>query len=76
MLDDFRELELLDGRSRELRKARPQDKGHEREVRAFVEAVRRGSPPVPLAEVANVSAATLAVVESLRTSATVLVSPD
>ena len=46
---------------------RTQDKGHDAELRSFLEGVRTGEEPVSLDEVRNVSIATVAVVESLRT---------
>ena len=67
VLGDYRELELFDERSKDSKKARSQDKGHNEELRRFVEGVREGRYPVPLEEVANVSLATVAIVESLRT---------
>jgi hypothetical protein len=56
-------------------KSRAQQKGHREEVVAFLEAVRTGQPSVPLPELANVTLATLAVVESMRTGAAVAVRP-
>jgi polar amino acid transport system substrate-binding protein len=73
ILDDYRSLELSDGRKRDCRKRRTQDKGHEQEIEAFVAATRAGEPPVPLAEVANVSVAAIAIVESLQTAAPVAI---
>ena len=71
VLDDYAALALYgaDGIHRE---SRTQDKGHTGEVHAFLEAVRHGEQPVPLDELANVSLATLAIVESLRTGAPVV----
>jgi len=48
------------------RKCRTQDKGHRAEIAAFVDAVARGELPVSLDELANVSTAAIAVVESLE----------
>nr|MDQ3849861.1 Gfo/Idh/MocA family oxidoreductase [Actinomycetota bacterium] len=67
VLDDFRTLELLDGRSRRQRKLRAQDKGHRGELSAFVSGVRDGRHPVSLDEVWNVHLATFGIVESIRT---------
>src|SRR5579884_2018919 len=72
VLDDYRELELYGPRAQRV-KGRGQEKGHREEIAAFVAAVRSGQPPVPLTEVANVSLATIAVVESMRTGAAVRV---
>jgi predicted dehydrogenase len=67
ILDDYVSLELLDLAGRTHEKARSQDKGHRAEIRAFVDGARSGRPPVALEQIENVSLATLAVVESLRT---------
>lgn len=77
LLDDYLRLELhASGRTAEHRKAKTQDKGHRAEARLLLDAIRTGaSSPISLDELENVSAATLAVVESLRTGATISV-PD
>jgi predicted dehydrogenase/threonine dehydrogenase-like Zn-dependent dehydrogenase len=67
VLDDYIALELLDGQRRKKRRLRTQDKGHRQEIVAFLEAVRTGRPAVALSTIDNVTLATLAVVESLRT---------
>jgi predicted dehydrogenase len=76
LLDDYLALELhAAGRRPEQRKARARDKGHREEIRRMLAAIRSGGPsPIPLDELENVSAATLAVVESLRAGVTVSVS--
>jgi predicted dehydrogenase len=68
VIDDFKALTLSrGGRARSPRLA-GRDKGHAAELRAFVDAVRSGGePPIPYAELMNVSWAALAAVESLRT---------
>jgi predicted dehydrogenase/threonine dehydrogenase-like Zn-dependent dehydrogenase len=76
IMDDYRSLELYDGADVEQQRVGTQDKGHYAEVAAFVEGVRAGRPPVPLAEVANVSLATLAIVESMRTGVPVRLTTD
>jgi predicted dehydrogenase len=48
-----------------------QHKGHQEEIAAFLEGIRTGEAPVDLEEIVNVSVATLAIVESLRTGETV-----
>jgi polar amino acid transport system substrate-binding protein len=76
VLDDYRRLELYDGDRRiRVEGSKQQDKGHREELRAFVESVRTGEQPVPLEQIANVSLAALAVVESLRTGTTVELRP-
>ena len=74
ILDDYLALELLGPSGRERKKLRTQDKGHRAEIQAFVDGVRRGEPPVPLAEIENVHRATFAAVESLRTGHAVTVA--
>ena len=73
ILDDYRSLELHQNGQIHKQESRRQDKGHQHEVRAFVDAVLSGVPPVALDEIENVSLAALATVESLRTGATVAV---
>jgi predicted dehydrogenase/threonine dehydrogenase-like Zn-dependent dehydrogenase len=71
ILDDYRSLELFGADGKESRGGRGQDKGHRLEVEAFLRGAEQGQAPVPLSEVANVSLATLAAVESLRTGQTI-----
>jgi hypothetical protein len=74
ILDDYRSLELFQDRFHK-RQSGKQDKGHVNEVREFLDGIRLGTSPIPLDELANVSLAALAVVESLRTGATVRIGP-
>jgi predicted dehydrogenase len=73
ILDDFRMLELYGEDGRREHDARRPDKGHREEVQAFLGAIRSGRSPASLDEIENVGLASLAVVESLRTGATVSV---
>ncbi len=66
ILDDYRELELFEPTGSRKQGGRTQDKGHREEIAAFVRGAERGEFPVPLEEIANVSLATIAAVESLR----------
>ncbi len=77
LLDDYLRLELhAAGRRADERKHKTQDKGHRAEVRFLLDAIRAGGPsPISVDELENVSAATLAVVESLRTGVGVSI-PD
>jgi predicted dehydrogenase/threonine dehydrogenase-like Zn-dependent dehydrogenase len=68
ILDDYRSLDLFGPTGKRTSRPRQQDKGHQQEVEAFLRGIEHGVPPVALDEIANVSLATLAVVESLRTS--------
>jgi predicted dehydrogenase len=76
LLDDYLRLELhAGGRATERHKARTQDKGHRAEARLLLDAIRRGGEsPISMDELENVSAATLGVVESLRTGETISVT--
>jgi predicted dehydrogenase len=74
ILDDYRSLELFGTDGKESRGGRGQEKGHRFEVDAFLRGAEQGEAPVPLGEVANVSLATLAAVESLRTGQTIRVT--
>jgi predicted dehydrogenase/threonine dehydrogenase-like Zn-dependent dehydrogenase len=68
VIDDFKAVTLSkDGRARSHKISR-RDKGHSAEIEAFFSAVRRGGPPpIPYSSLLNVSWASLAVMESLRT---------
>jgi predicted dehydrogenase/threonine dehydrogenase-like Zn-dependent dehydrogenase len=74
ILDDYRTLALFGAEGTENRGGRGQEKGHRFEIDAFLRGVEQGEPPVPLGELANVSLATLAVVESLRTGQAIQVN--
>jgi predicted dehydrogenase/threonine dehydrogenase-like Zn-dependent dehydrogenase len=74
ILDDYRTLELFGPNRKDKRGRRTQDKGHRQEIASFLRGIERGEPPVPLAQIANVSLATLAVVESLRTGQSIRVA--
>jgi len=76
ILHDYRSLELFGPAGKRRVRPRRRDKGHSQEVDAFLRAVESGEPPVALDEVANVSLATLAVVESLRTGRPVRLESD
>jgi predicted dehydrogenase/threonine dehydrogenase-like Zn-dependent dehydrogenase len=67
ILDDYRALELFGPSGKREAREKKQEKGHRQEIEAFLRAVEHGEPPVPVQELANVSLATLAAVESLRT---------
>jgi predicted dehydrogenase len=67
VLDDYRSLDLHGTSTTRRREGRRQEKGHQQEVIAFLEAVRTGTSPVPLKSVGNVSLAAFAAVESMRT---------
>lgn len=71
ILDDYRTLTTYEGHARNTSSLKTRDKGHRAEIAAFMAGARAGIPPVSLVEVANVSLATLAVIESLRTGTVV-----
>jgi predicted dehydrogenase len=68
VLDDFRALETVhDGRRKTVKAA--QDKGWKDEWVAFTKAIREGGePPIPYEQLAGVTKASFAAVESLRNS--------
>jgi predicted dehydrogenase/threonine dehydrogenase-like Zn-dependent dehydrogenase len=72
-IDDFRVLSVIvNGRTTSRKAVGGQDKGHKAEMAAFVAAVRgRDAPPIPEAELFETSLATIAVIESLQSGATV-----
>ncbi|MGJ3261539.1 MAG: bi-domain-containing oxidoreductase [Rhodospirillales bacterium] len=65
-LDDFRSLTLAAGGNVKTSSA-TQDKGHGQQLAAFVKGVAEGVPPIPEPELIETAAATIAVMESLRT---------
>ena len=68
VIDDFRALQISrGGRSRRTR-SRKQDKGHRREIEAFVDAIREGGDvPVPFEDAQRATLVTFQIAESLRT---------
>jgi predicted dehydrogenase len=75
-LHDFRRLDAtINGRTRTTKSS--QDKGAAALVRAFLDATRNGTaPPIPLDEIATVTAATFAIEDSLRTGLPVRLCQD
>jgi predicted dehydrogenase len=67
ILDDYLTLELHEAEHTSRSRRSHRDKGHRQEIAAFLTAVRTGQPAQSLEEIDNVTLATLAVVESLRT---------
>ncbi|MGH9431795.1 MAG: bi-domain-containing oxidoreductase [Terriglobia bacterium] len=68
IIDDFKKCVFFDSHHRGALRLLRQDKGHESEVRAFIEAVRQGGPsPISLASLAATTLATLKIRESLLT---------
>ena len=78
-IEDFTGATIsIDGRRRNLGSmfAR-QDKGHAAEVRAFIDAVTRGTEsPVPFASAVNSTRATFAILSSLEAGETVHIDPN
>jgi predicted dehydrogenase len=68
VLEDFRRLELCGGERRVVERSwLSQDKGHSAECEAFVRAVQQGGPsPIPLADLAATTRATLLAVKNLQ----------
>lgn len=73
ILDDFKSAELFSSNSKKVIGSKSQDKGHRSEVTSFLGAITSGSPAISLEEIANVSRATLAIVQSLATGEPVTV---
>jgi predicted dehydrogenase/threonine dehydrogenase-like Zn-dependent dehydrogenase len=75
VLDDFRELTIARGGRVSTKKSRfGQDKGHNAQMDAVIEALREGAaPPIPVAELLISSLATLAARRSLETRAPVAI---
>ncbi len=76
ILDDFRELTVL-GKKKRHRKLKRQNKGHDEEVRRFLDVLQTGGEsPIPVKELLNSTSATLAVVESIREARVIHVMID
>jgi predicted dehydrogenase len=66
-LDDFKALSLIRGGKTETLKC-AQDKGHRRELALTLEAMKQGKPaPISFAELGEVTRATFAIEEAIRT---------
>ncbi|MCK6511007.1 bi-domain-containing oxidoreductase [Myxococcota bacterium] len=66
-MDNFRSTEGFGFKSFSSLRTLRQDKGHQAEMMAFVETLRTGGlPPIPLAEIVNVTRASFAAVEAAR----------
>jgi predicted dehydrogenase len=74
ILDDYQTLDLHDDGRHHRRRLPGQDKGHRQEIAEFLRAVRTGGPALALEDIDNVTLATLALVESLRTGRPVRVA--
>ena len=66
-MSDFRTLSIYRGNRKERVKNRWQDKGFENELRAFINAIKSGEPPIPFDSLYQTTRATFAVRDSLRT---------
>ena len=74
ILDDFRALTLSTRGKRSRRSSLSRDKGHRDLLRTFLKATRgEGARPFTLAEIANVTSATLAIEQAVKTRAQVAV---
>jgi len=75
-IDDFKSLELTRVGKVE-RFSGPRDKGHRSELESTMEAILSGHPsPIPFSEIEEVSAATLAVLDSLESGLPASLSCD
>jgi predicted dehydrogenase/threonine dehydrogenase-like Zn-dependent dehydrogenase len=74
VIDDFKTVALSEGGRTKTQRIAGRDKGHHAELEAFLAAMRAGGPPpIPSAQLLNVSTATLSVMESLRIGSPVAV---
>jgi predicted dehydrogenase len=70
-IDDFKTATVYGSKVSKV-KGKKQDKGHRAEVAAFVDAIAKGGvTPIPFEESWEVSLATLAILESIRTGNTI-----
>ncbi len=68
ILEDFRRLELVRNGRKQITRARwRQDKGHQAEMQAFVDALRGKTPPIPLEQIVGSTLATLRLQNSCQT---------
>ncbi len=68
IVDDFMRASWVRGSKEKTARALEKDKGHEAQVTRFLDAIRgRGPAPIPPGEILEVSRATLAMAESIRT---------
>jgi predicted dehydrogenase len=76
ILDDYRSLEMVNnGRRQVIRSRLRQDKGHQAEWIAFVQAILAGGPPpIPYEHLFGVTNASFAAVESLRRGGSVQIA--
>ncbi len=75
IIDDWRTLEIFEGRKRIRKRASGQWKGHAEEIQAFLEAVATGRPALSMESQILTTAATFAVLESLASRNTVTIRP-
>jgi predicted dehydrogenase/threonine dehydrogenase-like Zn-dependent dehydrogenase len=68
VLEDFRRLELVRNGRKQITRARwRQDKGHQAEMQAFVDALRGKTPPIPFDQIVGSTLATLRLQNSCQT---------
>jgi polar amino acid transport system substrate-binding protein len=73
VIDDWRRLELFEGRRRTVSRARGQAKGHAEEIAAFLAAVAAGEPAIPLESQVLTTAAIFAALRSIAARQTIAV---
>jgi predicted dehydrogenase/threonine dehydrogenase-like Zn-dependent dehydrogenase len=73
IIDDWRRLELYDGRRKTVSRVRGQAKGHAEEIVAFLAAVASGKPAIPIESQVLTTAAVFAALRSIATRETVTV---
>jgi polar amino acid transport system substrate-binding protein len=69
-MDNFREVVFYDGRNKRTKRFSG-DKGHAAEMKAVVDGLREGKPPISFESLVLTSRVTFAILESLRCGARV-----
>ena len=70
VVEDFKSLFIHGGGRKKEKKLLSQDKGQKNEVKAFIEAIRKGSGnAIPLKEIFSTSLVTFKIIESIRSGA-------
>jgi polar amino acid transport system substrate-binding protein len=66
IIDDFRRVETFASGKRTVKSWSQQDKGQQQEMQSWLDGIRSGASPIPLAEILNVHEACLAALRSIQ----------